>query len=318
MQDVSNAPFTRSKTAALPIREVPLVASLGEPHRFIDVGHSRLAYWTMGAGPDLVFVHGWPLHSATFRGIVPLLAKRFTCHLVDLPGSGHTVCNAEAPLDFEAQVQTVHCAIDAIGLDRYALLAHDSGGFIARLVAARDPRVTALVLGNTELPGHVPGLIRFYAAAARLPFGASALRLTLRSRLLRESPLGFGGCFSDKRYLRGEFHDLFVEPILESQAYGARMLAPLATFDFSRFDELESVHRSIRVPVLLVWGDRDPFFPIARARAILEQFGGLAELSVLEGAKLFAHEERPEEFAVLARDFLLAHAVERSEGRSPC
>ena len=286
----------------------------GEPHRFIDVGHSRLAYWKIGTGPDVVFVHGWPLHSATFRGIVPLLARHFTCHLIDLPGAGHTVCTAQSPLAFKAHAVTLRRAIDELGFARYALVAHDSGGFVARLVASRDRRVTALVLGNTEVPGHVPWQIRFYAAAARLPLGASAVRLAMRSRWIRESSLAFGDCFSDRALLRGDFHRLFVEPILGSAEYGARTLAPLETMDLSDFDMLESVHQSIRAPVLLAWGDRDPFFPIARARVMREQFAGPAELRTLEGAKLFAHEERPEEFGVLARDFLLGNVGSEAKG----
>lgn len=318
MQNVSTVALAGSESRAAHTREVPLVPSLGEPHSHIDVGHSRVAYWKKGTGPDVVFVHGWPLHSATFRGIVPLIAPHFTCHLIDLPGSGHTICTAESPLAFKAHAATVRRAIDELGLARYALVAHDSGGFVARLVASRDPRVTALVLGNTEVPGHVPWQIRFYAVAARLPFGASALRLSMRSQLIRESSLAFGGCFSDRALLRGEFHRLFVEPILASAEYGARTLAPLVNIDLSDFDVLESLHGGIRAPVLLAWGDRDPFFPIERARAMRGQFAGPAELRVLEGAKLFAHEERPEEFGVLARDFLLEHAASGAKERDAC
>jgi pimeloyl-ACP methyl ester carboxylesterase len=136
----------------------------------------------------------------------------------------------------------------------------------------------------------------------------------MRSRSIRESALGFGGCFSDRAHLSGEFHELFVEPILRSAEYGARSLAFLENLDLSDFDLLESLHRSIRAPVLLVWGDCDPFFPIEKARAMLDQFAGPAELRVLEGAKLLAHEERPEEFGALARDFLLEHAVRQAKG----
>src|SRR5262245_22432532 len=52
----------------------------GHPDAFIDVGHSRLAYRRFGRGPDVVLVHGWPLHSATFRCVVPMLANDFTLH----------------------------------------------------------------------------------------------------------------------------------------------------------------------------------------------------------------------------------------------
>jgi haloalkane dehalogenase len=320
MQDVSKAAFPEPRTGVSTQSRAgdSQAQLLGTSPQFIDVGHSRLAYWKIGVGADLVFVHGWPLHSAAFRGIVPLLAPHFTCHLLDLPGSGHTICTASTPLDFSAHAGTVFQAIGELGLGRYALLAHDSGGFIARLIAARDSRVFALVLGNTELPDHVPALIRFYAALARLPFAASLVRLTLSSRLLRESAVGFGDCFSDKRHLRGEFHELFVKPLLESPAYDELQLSPLAKLDFKTFRSLPGIHRAIRAPVLLAWGDRDPFFPIKKARKMADQFGGLVEFSVVEGAKLFAHEERPDEFGALARDFLSKHAIEHAQAKASC
>ena len=100
------------------------------PREPIDVGHSRLAYYRAGRGPDLVFVHGWPLHAATFRNLVARLEDDYTCHLVDLPGAGATISSADAPIDLVAHARTVRAAIDKLGLTSYAFVAHDSGGFL--------------------------------------------------------------------------------------------------------------------------------------------------------------------------------------------
>jgi pimeloyl-ACP methyl ester carboxylesterase len=38
------------------------------PDRFLDVGGGgEVAYRRVGVGPDVLFVHGWPVSSATFR-----------------------------------------------------------------------------------------------------------------------------------------------------------------------------------------------------------------------------------------------------------
>ena len=60
--------------------------------------------------------------------------------------------------------------------------------------------------------------------------------------------------------------------------------------------ELADVHRRITVPVQLVWGDQDPFFPLAWATEMVGTFPD-ARLHVVEGAGLFCHEERPDEVA---------------------
>ena len=78
----------------------------------------------------------------------------------------------------------------------------------------------------------------------------------------------------------------------------------LRTLEKQVFAQLPDIHGRIRVPVLLIWGEDDPFFPLDRARPMLGQFGGEARLEIIPGAKLFAHEDHPGEFAGLARPFL--------------
>jgi haloalkane dehalogenase len=276
----------------------------GAPHRFLDVGHSRLAYWKFGRGPDLVFVHGWPLHAATFRRVLPYFADGFTCHLLDLPGAGQTHSAAGAPIDVVAHAATVRAAVDRLGLRSYALVAQDSGGLIARMVAAGDPRVRGLALGNTEVPSYMPPLITMYALLVKLPGGSRLMRLFLRSRWLRESALAFRGCFRDVASLGGAFHDFFVAPILAGGPRSEAQLQLLRTFEKEHTARLPEVHGRIRVPVQLIWGESDPFFPIERARRMLSQFGGPARLDVIPGGKLLAHEDHASEFAALARPFL--------------
>src|SRR5437660_226537 len=101
---------------------------MNEPTRMVEIDGGKLAYYTAGQGPDLVLVHGWPLHAATFRNIVPLLAPHFTLHMFDLPGTGRTEWSG--PISFRHSVAALGQGIDALGLSRYALFGHDSGGAI--------------------------------------------------------------------------------------------------------------------------------------------------------------------------------------------
>jgi pimeloyl-ACP methyl ester carboxylesterase len=273
--------------------------------RFVDVGHSRLAYRCIGSGPDVVFVHGWPLHSATFRHIAPRLASEYTCHLFDLPGTGDTHWTDESPVGMVEHAETLLTAVDALGLSRYALVAHDSGGFMARVLAARDAaRVAGLVLGNTELSHHVPWQVRVFAALGRMPFGEQLLVSMLRLGPIRRSSLGFGGCFRDPGFVDGEFFDLFVKPLLESRRMARGQMLLARNLDLSTAKQLPALHARITAPVRLVWGPDDPFFPIARARRMLDELAGSAELVEIPAAKLFAHEEFPEKFVEETRKLL--------------
>ncbi|MEJ7733141.1 MAG: alpha/beta hydrolase [Polyangiaceae bacterium] len=311
-----------SASAARPLPSTPApsarVAALGDalspgdfarafratPHRRVDIGHSRMAYWKFGQGPDLVLVHGWPLDSATFRNILPRLSQQFTCHLFDLPGVGQSVALPSAPTDFVSHATSLRAAIDAIGLDRYALLAHDSGGFVARLLAAGDERVTRMVLGDTEIPGHTPPLIMAMAVLARMPFGAAVLRVMLGNRTLRRSALCFGGAFTDASFVDGPFFDLFVRPLIEDEAAARAQLAPLRTLHAGTMAALVTAHPQITVPVLMIWGTEDPFFPVDLARKMTTQLGGPVTFATIEGAKVFPHEDRADEFVDRALAFL--------------
>ena len=59
---------------------------LQPPHRWVDVGDARLAYRRIGSGPDVFFVHGWPLSSATWRGVVGASSARPLYHFAP-PGA---------------------------------------------------------------------------------------------------------------------------------------------------------------------------------------------------------------------------------------
>ena len=89
--------------------------SIDAPHDFVDIGHSQLAYWQYGQGPDLVLVHGWPLHSATYRYLLPHLSRHYRCHLFDLPGTGQTRTGASAPFGIHAHGESLMKAIRAKG-----------------------------------------------------------------------------------------------------------------------------------------------------------------------------------------------------------
>lgn len=273
-----------------------------EPTSIVSSGDNRIAYYRFGRGPDVFFIHGWPLHAATFRHMVRGLQGSFTCHLIDLPGAGATRHVAGA-VDLRRHPRTVLDVIDHVGLDRFAIVAHDSGGLVARRIAAEDGRVAALVLGNTEVPDHTPALVKVYAIVARL-LGTRPIAEMLRIGALRRSGLGFGGCFTDPATVDGEFGELFVAPLLASAERARAQLSLLETLHPSLTRDLTALHARIRTPSLLVWGQDDPFFPVARARSMVSELAGPTTLAEIPRAKLFAHEDHPQAFLAHVAPFL--------------
>lgn len=269
---------------------------LNTPDRFIDIGHSQVPLYSLGKGPDLLFVHGWPMTANTYRFALPELSKHFRCHLIDLPGSGKSRFDKKTPIDFMSHAESVKRVVQKIGFDRYALVGHDSGGAIARYVTASDDKVAALVLSGTEIPDHHPTFVSQLQFAARLPFFESIARVAFRSRMLLRSNYGFGGGFYDRSRIDDEFDALFIQPMVQHGPlmYGALEL--LRTLKPSFVNNLAGAHAKIKVPVQLVWGEKDPFFPLEKARDMAAQFVD-ASLESVPKAKLMVHEEHPKEFA---------------------
>jgi len=130
------------------------------------------------------------------------------------------------------------------------------------------------------------------------------LRALLGWRYFRHSALGFGGCFSQRCLLDGEFHERFVRPLLESRAAWSGQTRLLHAWDWDVVHSLDKTQARITAPAMLIWGKNDPFFPFERARGMLGQWGGGAELRLIERAKLLVHEEFPDALSEFAVPFL--------------
>lgn len=266
------------------------------PARFLDVGAGEVAHRSVGSGPDVLFLHGWPVSGATFRRLLPHLVDHVTCHVIDLPGAGSSRFTDATPLSLDQHITTVRHVVDLLGLDDVAVVGHDSGGLIARHALAGDHRLRAMGLIDTEQPQGLSWRFRQFLAARHLPGFGAALGWIVAKPRLRRNRIIFGDAFADASHLDGEFDELFLRPLHASPARLDAAVRLLRTFDLAHVRALADLHNRIDVPVQLVWGELDPFFPIDHARAMVDTFPD-AELHVVEGAGLFCHEEQPRDVA---------------------
>ena len=112
----------------------------------------RLAYAVHGNGPPLVRVATWLTHleldweSPVWRHWLERLAERHTLVRYDERGCGLSDITV-SDLSVETWIGDLEAVVDALGLERFALLGISQGGAIAVAYAARHPdRVSGLVL----------------------------------------------------------------------------------------------------------------------------------------------------------------------------
>jgi haloalkane dehalogenase len=267
------------------------------PDRLLDVGNGQVALRSVGEGPDVLLVHGWPVSGATFRGLLPHLAPHLRCHVVDLVGSGDSAFDRTARIGVADHAEALRRVVDSLGLDDVAVVGHDSGGMIARHALAGDPRVRAWGLLDTEQPQGPSWRFRAFQVLRHVPRFEHLLARVANNRRLRRHRLVLGDCFNDRDLLDGDFADFFLAPLREEDRRWAAGEF-LRRFDPGpSFGALRALHARIRVPVQVVQGEDDPFFPLAWTKDMLATFGGPADLHVVERGRLFTHEEFAHETA---------------------
>jgi pimeloyl-ACP methyl ester carboxylesterase len=266
-----------------------------EPDGYLDVGAGEVAHRRIGSGPDVLFVHGWPVSGATWRKLLPHLVDHVTCHVIDLPSAGSSRFDSNTPMSIAQHITSVRRVVDLLGLDSVAVVGHDSGGLIARHAMVGDDRLRAMGLINTE-PANPGWRFKSFIASKRLPGLSAGLGWVAGARRIRRMQLVFGGAFVDRSLLEGEFDEFFFQPLHDIPERRDAAAKLLKSFDMRDVTELAAIHRRLDVPVQLVWGGEDPFFPVALAREMVHEFPN-AQLEVLDGVGLFSHEEAPADVA---------------------
>ena len=115
----------------------------------IDVGGVVLRVRHGGHGPPVVLLHGHPRTHTTWHRVAPLLAERHTVVCPDLRGYGESdkppTTADHAPYGKRAMAADVRALMSALGHERFAVVGHDRGSYVAfRLAMDHPAAVTAL------------------------------------------------------------------------------------------------------------------------------------------------------------------------------
>jgi cis-3-alkyl-4-acyloxetan-2-one decarboxylase len=275
--------------------------------RFLRAGKVNMHYVDEGPPntPPLLFLHGNPTWSYLWRRqIAELSAGGHRCVAIDHMGFGRS----EKPprlsaYTLERHVENALAVIDALDLRHATLVAHDWGGPIGLgAMLERPDRLRALVLMNTwawELPSWLPPFLREFRTEGLgeiLGLGGNLFVESIPGGMARRDPDpvmmdAYRAPFPDYWSRAGTLAFQRDIPLTERDRS-----APLMGSIHERLPQLE-------VPVLLVWGMRDPVFqPV-----FLDQWRELfpaAETVEVEDASHFVVEDRPDAVTNAIKRFL--------------
>jgi haloalkane dehalogenase len=230
-----------------------------------------------GTSPAFVLMHGFPDNLRIYDDLIPHLTQSGRRVVAfDFLGFGASDKPAGASYSFEQQLGDLSAVIQALGLGKAVLVAHDSSGIAAVNFAVDHPyKVASLCILNSAYdnsPLNVwPEMIVLFADPA-----LKALALAVA-----ESPTQFGWLLDWQRLK-------FAEPLpADQKLHFEQFMAPLIADNFvlppssgpafvqmgaQFYEELKRnstrlpLVEALDLPVKVIWGEYDPYLGVALGR----------------------------------------------------
>jgi pimeloyl-ACP methyl ester carboxylesterase len=207
--------------------------------------------------PPVLYVHGVPDSAELWT---PFL-ERTGGIAVDLPGFGRSGKPAEWPYSLDGYARFLPAFLDALGIDRVRLVAHDWGS-AALTLGERIERLVAIDVVPL-LPGHRS---HWVARAWRMP-------------VVGELGMGFTGRTLLRRV--GGLSPEHAEQVLRHFDHGTQR-AILKLYRSAR-ENLADLSK-VEAPALVLWGGQDRYLDPAWAGRVAAALGGPAEAEVVPRA----------------------------------
>jgi pimeloyl-ACP methyl ester carboxylesterase len=294
-----------AKAAELPLEHASRAAAPDfDALREIVLHGHRVFYRSAGSGPVIVLVHGITSTSATWANLLPYLAERFTVIAPDLLGHGESA-KPRGDYSLGAYASGIRDLLIVLGHERATFVGHSLGGGVAMQVAYQFPEhcERLVLVSSGGLGRDITALLR----AASLP--GSELVLPL---LVNEQLVGAGRAVGRLLGRIGLRVHTDLGEVLRGHASlsdGAARSAFLHTLRTivdprgQRVDASDRLYLAQAIPLLLVWGERDPIIPVEHARAA----HGLvpeSRLEIFPDAGHFPYLDDPLRFVRLLIDFM--------------
>jgi pimeloyl-ACP methyl ester carboxylesterase len=276
------------------------------PSTFIEVSGLQVHMRDEGPRGDpapIVLLHGTSSSLHTWDGwvagagdVAGLKESRRVIRL-DLPGFGLTGPFRDHDYRVEHYAEFVHAFLDRLGVSRCVLVGNSLGGQIAMVtLLARPARVDRLILIDSAGYPLAPAAIPIGFQIARLPVFNLIARITLPRAIVEDS---VRNVYGDAARVTPELVDRYFELTLrEGNRHALAKRLKLAAVDAitARIPE-------IRVPTLILWGDRDRLIPAESGRRFATDIAG-SRLQTFAELGHVPHEEDPARTLPAARLFL--------------
>jgi pimeloyl-ACP methyl ester carboxylesterase len=231
-------------------------------------GH-RVCYRLAGEGPAIALIHGVTSHSGVWAEFVEdVVDAGYTVIAPDLFGHGASA-KPKGDYSLGAFASGVRDLLGMLGFESATVVGHSLGGGIALQLAYQFPEYCErlVLISSGGLGREVSPLLR----AATLPGAELVMPLIIRDWAVRAGStvgslldrLGVDVGPDVEEMARG------YASLVESDAQGAFLHTLRAVIDAGgqKVSAMDRLYLAERMPVLILWGDRDRIIPVEHGRA---------------------------------------------------
>ncbi|WP_323800243.1 alpha/beta hydrolase [Parasphingorhabdus sp.] len=272
-----------------------MIAKYGnEASRFLDDGHGgKIHYRDEGNkdGPPILLIHGSNSLLQTWEPLVALLGDKYRMISLDLYGHGLTGPNPTGAYDAETNIATALKILDAVGVDKAYWVGNSRGGWITWRAGLSVPdRTSGLVLIDASGAQIEQTGTPYLGARLAQSWIGQLLLPEITPRLLVKSSLEES--FAQPERLTEELVDRYWELL----RFPGNRQATLDRGKTPREPEKWGEVGTLKMPVLILWGEQDQVIPLAHARAFAAAIPQSRLITYAEAGHL-PMEETPEQVA---------------------
>ena len=273
-----------------------------EPRRITLHGRS-VTYAQLGSGPVLLLIHGMGGTFENWQAVIEPLARHHTVVAPDLPGHG-TSAPGGGDYSLGALAAGLRDLLIALGHERATLVGHSLGGGIAMQFAYHFPEITErlVLVSSGGLGPEVSPVLRAAALPGADLFIAATAGpgRTVGSAIARGlAAVGLRPNTDVAEVLRG--YSSLAEPDRRA-AFLATLRSVIGTGG-QRVHAGDRLYLAEGMPVLIIWGARDPIIPLRHGENAHKAIPG-SHLEVFEGVGHLPQLEAPGRFVAVLERFI--------------
>jgi len=230
----------------------------------VELGETSVFVRHAGEGPPVVLLHGHPRTSATWHRVAPqLVVAGFQVFCPDLRGYGRSRGPSPTPdhtaHSKRASAGDIVAAMGRLGVERFHLVGHDRGSYVAMRLALDHPHaVDRLVLMDcVPISEHLARAdARFATRWWHWFFFAQP---DVPERVIGADPEAWYGPKADPEKMGEANHAELMQAVRRPETVRAMLEDYRAGLTVDRHDELadRAAERRIEAPLLLLWALRD-------------------------------------------------------------